>query len=81
MKNTEKLLTVFIAGAALGAVLGILFAPDKGSETRRKLNEEGRKMAEEFGDKFEEEKEKLNGLKDSIVDTVKKTAEGIFEKC
>lgn len=80
MKDTEKLLTVFIAGAAIGAVLGILFAPDKGSETRRKLNEEGRKMAEEFGDKFDEEKGKLSGLRDSIVETVKKTAEEIFEK-
>ena len=81
MKNEEKILIGFIAGAAIGAALGILFAPDKGSETRRKINEEGKKMAEEFGDRFSEEKEKLSGMKDHIVETVKKTAGEFFEKC
>ena len=31
MKNTGKILTAIAAGAAAGAVLGILFAPDKGT--------------------------------------------------
>jgi gas vesicle protein len=28
-----------LAGAAVGIIVGILFAPDKGSETRRKIRE------------------------------------------
>ena len=32
-------LLAFVAGAAAGLTLGLLFAPEKGEETRRKLKE------------------------------------------
>jgi gas vesicle protein len=35
--NTTALVTIALAGAAVGAILGILFAPEKGSITRGKL--------------------------------------------
>ena len=37
MANTKTLLG-FLAGAAVGALAGILLAPDKGSETRKKIS-------------------------------------------
>jgi len=46
MNNTAKILAAFAIGAAAGAIAGILLAPDKGAETRRKLSEEGKKLAE-----------------------------------
>ncbi|MGE5406515.1 MAG: YtxH domain-containing protein [Methanosarcina sp.] len=48
-----------LAGVAAGAILGVLLAPDKGSETRRKLIETG----EDYADTV---KEKFNQMVDSM---------------
>jgi gas vesicle protein len=64
--NSGKILTALVVGAAVGAVLGVLFAPDKGSETRKKINEEGKKMSDAIRNKFNEMKEKMNSVKDDL---------------
>ena len=43
--NTATIITVALAGAAAGALLGILFAPDKGSVTRSRLSGSAQKLA------------------------------------
>lgn len=75
MNNTGKIITAVAAGAAVGAVLGILFAPDKGSETRRKINDQGKKIAGDLKSQFEKVKGKCNDLKDGIQQKVKETTE------
>ncbi len=44
-----------LAGLAAGALIGILFAPDKGSETRKKIVSK----SEDYVDNL---KEKINGI-------------------
>ena len=50
-----KIILGILAGTAAGALIGILFAPDKGTETRKKIVHKG----EEYIDNL---KEKVNGL-------------------
>ena len=58
--TTGKVLLGVLAGVAAGALLGVLFAPDKGSETRKKMLAKGDDltdaMKEKFKDIFEEVK-------------------------
>ena len=37
MKNSMGVLAAFLGGAIIGGVLGVLFAPSSGEETRKKI--------------------------------------------
>ena len=55
----------FLAGAAAGAIAGILLAPDKGSATRRKIVDQTKKITSDIGDNISE---KYNNFKDYVSD-------------
>lgn len=52
-------LSNFILGAAVGSVLGILYAPDKGEETRKKLLAEALVAKDKLAESAEEIKDKV----------------------
>ena len=52
--SSGKVLLGVLAGVAAGALLGILFAPDKGSVTRKKISKKGEDFAEGLKEKFDE---------------------------
>lgn len=64
--NTGKLIGALLVGAAIGGALGILFAPDKGSVTRKKLFSKGEELKDTL-------KEKYNGLMDGQKISPEKT--------
>jgi gas vesicle protein len=70
MRNTSKVLIALGAGVIIGGVLGILFAPDKGSETRHKIAEGGKKFADNFNRKFKLGMEKLREEVSKINDVM-----------
>lgn len=61
MKKSNVVLGV-LAGAAVGALLGILFAPDKGTNTRKKLRRKGEDMVGDLKVKAHNLSEKANEL-------------------
>jgi len=62
--NNTKVLLGFLAGAFAGSILGVLFAPDKGAETRRKISEK-------TGDLTEALKEKVSDFAEDMKDMQK----------
>jgi gas vesicle protein len=50
--STGKVLLGVLLGTAIGAIAGILFAPDKGTATRKKIYQKGDDYVGEVGDKF-----------------------------
>lgn len=70
--STEKVIIGVLAGIATGALLGVLFAPDKGSETRRKI-------AKKSSDTVNDLKDKFGNLIDDIADKFEHEKEEIAE--
>jgi len=58
--SSGKLLLGVLAGFAAGTLLGVLFAPDKGSVTRKAISKKAEDYAEELKNKFNEFIESIN---------------------
>ena len=52
--NTGQTLIALLTGAAIGAGIGILYAPDKGSKTRDKLSKEAKKAQKQLNKQIRE---------------------------
>lgn len=54
MANTGSTLLALITGAAIGAGIGLLYAPDSGDNTRRKLKDDAQRTQDRLNKKYQE---------------------------
>lgn len=68
MKNTGGILAALLGGAVVGAALGLLLAPEKGSETRARIVDEFETTKEKVIEALK--KKGINLSKDDLEDLV-----------
>jgi len=71
MSDNTKVVAALLAGLAAGAALGILFAPDKGSDTRDKLNESLKDLGDALKERTSEQMSHVNDFTDRVISTLK----------
>jgi gas vesicle protein len=75
--NSIKVALGVMAGIAVGAVAGILFAPAKGSSTRRRIIHLGEEYSDELKERFEDLVETIS---EQYEDTKKSAIASIIKK-
>ena len=86
-KSSVSAFLGFIAGATAGVVIGVLFAPEKGSETRKKIRDQAQKVGDEMKENLSHKIEELdkfvsgfvNETKGKIADLEKKARQEVKE--
>lgn len=70
----------FLAGAILGAGLGLLFAPQSGERTRRDIQKRARKMRAKAGERFEEIAEGIEEKGRRLKESVEEWADDVADE-
>ena len=80
MNDNTKVIVALLAGIAAGAALGILFAPERGTETRDKISESLKNLGDTIKETAAAEIDNLVGLKDKVVENIKSKVRGAEEE-
>ena len=66
MNSSSKVLLAILGGVAVGAVIGILFAPGKGSDTRKKVADAAKDFTDMATEKMKEGMKMASGFKSKV---------------
>lgn len=70
--SAGKFFVGVLSGLAAGAMLGVLFAPEKGKVTRKKIYRKGEDVKDKFDEFIDEISERFDDVKDNVSDIAEK---------
>jgi len=70
-------MTTFILGAALGAGIALLLAPDSGSETRRRVGKTMKRFGNQMNDRLGDVKDNVRSAVDSGREAFRRTSDDL----
>lgn len=79
MGSTEKVLIAFIAGAAVGAVAGLLLAPEKGEDFRHGLMDSAKKLSDELKQQASQAMDSIETASQTATNEIKSNLAGAKE--
>ena len=74
--NNRRTVLALLTGMATGAILGILFAPGKGSETREKIANSAKRVADNIKETAQKSTEAFSDLKEKLFNKIKHDSNG-----
>jgi gas vesicle protein len=77
MKNKLNTILGLLAGGAIGAAIGMLFSPHKGTVLRRNIRRKGEAMA---GEAVENIQERVGHISDGVTEKVSKAKKELTSK-
>jgi gas vesicle protein len=69
--DSKKVIGALLIGTLVGAAVGVLFAPDKGTKTRQALAEKGGDLTDTLKDKFNDFLDGLKGEYEEVKEKAK----------
>ena len=78
--DTGSVLLALLVGAAIGAGAGILYAPDEGTKTRKKLKEKAQDASDEVANRLNKAQEELTKSAQEQKDEFDKKLEETISK-
>jgi len=77
--NSIKVLLALISGAAIGAGIGILYAPDEGNKTRKKIKDKALEIKDKALETGHDLTERISHAKDELTKVADERKE-VFEQ-